>query len=85
MPVGVSNFTGVSRSTRELEKQLTQKETAEICGVSVATVRRWIAAGELRAYRFGKRYIRIDPADLRKMRREVNPATYEIVSGGDAR
>ena len=35
-------------------------------------------------YYFGKRALRIDPADLRAMRREVNPATYAAQNGGDA-
>lgn len=67
-----------------VEPQLTIQATAEIMGTSVPTVRRWIARGELRAYRYGSRTIRIDPVDLRAMRREVNPATYTAQNGGDA-
>lgn len=36
---------------------------AQICGVSVSTVRRWAAAGEFPVHRLG-RQIRIDPLDL---------------------
>lgn len=64
--------------------QLTIADVAELTGTSDSTVRRWIADGELRAYYFGKRAIRIDPADLRAMRKEVNPVTFSHVNGGDA-
>ncbi|WP_336637464.1 excisionase family DNA-binding protein [Micrococcus luteus] len=61
------------------------QEFAELHSVSVSTVRRMIARGELRAYRIGKRLIRLDPADFGQAMREVNPATYAHVQGGDAR
>lgn len=64
-------------------RPLTISEVADYTATSSSTVRRWIAAGELRAVRFGKRAIRIDPCDLLKMQRELNPATYSVV-GGDA-
>ncbi|OAV63121.1 helix-turn-helix domain-containing protein [Enteractinococcus helveticum] len=64
--------------------QLTIADVAELTGTSDSTVRRWIADGDLRAYYFGKRAIRIDPADLNAMRKEVNPATFAHVNGGDA-
>lgn len=83
MPGPVHSIPGVSRKRDAIEQQLTVKEVAEVTGTSVPTVRRWIADGQLRAYYFGKRALRIDPADLRAMRREVNPATYAVV-GGDA-
>ena len=84
MPGPVHSIPGVSRNRVAIEQQLTLKEVAEVTGTSVPTVRRWISAGQLRAYYFGKRALRIDPADLRAMRREVNPATYAVVNGGDA-
>ncbi|MDN5731202.1 MAG: helix-turn-helix domain-containing protein [Yaniella sp.] len=59
-------------------------QSAEAAGVSTSTIRRWIARGHLRAYKFGPRAIRIDPADLNGMAEEVNPATFEHVNGGDA-
>lgn len=46
-------------------------------GMSEATVRRAIAHGELRAYKYG-RSLRIDPADVDKWRRPVT------TSGGGA-
>lgn len=54
-----------------LERQLTLPEVAELLGVSTSSVRRLIARGDLRAYRYGPRLIRVDPADLRAMREPV--------------
>ena len=51
---------------------LTVKDVAEMCGVSLKTVRRWIASGELHVYRLG-RQLRVSPADLAtflKLRRQ---------------
>lgn len=64
---------------------LSQAQTAEFYGVSLSTVRRWIAQGKLRAYKIGSRAIRIDPADLHSIAEEINPATFEHVSGGGSR
>lgn len=61
----------MSRSTPILDRQLTQKEAAEILGVSERTIRNWISTGELRAHRYGPRIVRIDPADLKRLRRPV--------------
>lgn len=63
-----------------LEQQYSQKQVADILGVDIATVRRWIAQGELRAYRLGPRVIRIDAADLRQFREQIAPATFEHVN-----
>ena len=46
---------------REYESML---EAAARTGVSVRTLRRRIAAGQLRAYRSGPRIIRLDPKDV---------------------
>jgi excisionase family DNA binding protein len=51
---------------------LTVKDVAEICGVSLRSVRRWIASGELHVYRLG-RQLRVSEADLAtflKLRRQ---------------
>lgn len=71
-------------SRSEIAPPLSIKEAAEYTGTSESSVRRWIARGELRAFKYGHRAIRIEIADLRKMRREVNPATYSAMHGGDA-
>lgn len=46
-------------------------ETANHLGTSPNTIRRMIARGELRAYRYGPRLIRIDPADVRQVGQPV--------------
>lgn len=48
---------------------------ANILGISVHTLRRRIAAGELPAFRTGRRIIRIRVSDLKKLLRRV-PTTY---------
>lgn len=47
---------------------------ADILGISVHTLRRRIAAGELPAFRTGKRIIRVRVSDLERLLRRV-PAT----------
>lgn len=46
------------------KQYLSVAEFAQLSGVHPRTVRRRIADGTIRAYRFGPRVIRIDPADL---------------------
>ncbi|WP_271395915.1 helix-turn-helix domain-containing protein [Neomicrococcus lactis] len=65
------------------EPRFTLERTAEFLDCSVITVRRMISRGELRAYRYGKRLIRIDPADLQATRKVINPITFNVVNGGD--
>ena len=47
---------------------------ADILGISVHTLRRRIAAGELAAFRTGRRIIRVRVSDLEKLLRRV-PST----------
>ena len=54
---------------------LTQEDFARALGISVHTLRRRIAAGELPAFRTGRRIIRIRVSDLEKLLRRV-PTTY---------
>lgn len=56
------------------EKLLTQAEAATLTGLSLATIRRRIASGDLRAYRLGPRCIRVDRDDLAAMYRAVGEA-----------
>ena len=53
--------------TADLERLLTVEEVAALENVSTKTVRRRIAAGDLRAIRYG-RSLRIRPQDLRAYR-----------------
>lgn len=61
-----------SRIANHPSQMFTIASTAEYLGCSQDTIRRMIARGELKAYRYGKsRLIRIDPADLDKIRKPV--------------
>ncbi len=53
---------------------LTLDAAAEVLGVCTATVRRRITDGSLRAYRTGKRLIRIRAQDLDELLREIPSA-----------
>ncbi len=53
-------------------KKLSIQQVADDYGVSTRTIRRYIASGDLRAWRVGANgTIRIDVADLEKMLRPV--------------
>ncbi|TSI12612.1 helix-turn-helix domain-containing protein [Brevibacterium aurantiacum] len=43
-------------SEKSMKTYLTIAQVAEVTQTSTTTVRRWIAQGELRAYRFGAQY-----------------------------
>ena len=48
---------------RALPRLYTAEEIADLCGVSVKTVHRWIGGGDLVAHRFG-RLLRVSASDL---------------------
>jgi len=75
----------VSKTDTDVRQHLSIKEVADLTGSSYDTVRRWISRGQLRAYYFSKRMIRIDWNDVLAMREEVNPATFDYVNGGGAK
>lgn len=50
---------------------------AEHLDVSPEVVRRWISRGELRAYKYGPKLIRIDPADVRRMGRPIGAPRWQ--------
>ena len=50
-------------------------QAADILGISVHTLRRRIAAGDLPAFRTGRRIIRVRIADLEKLLRRVPSAS----------
>lgn len=52
---------------RPLERQMTRKEAAEILGVRIETISRYIKAGTLKAAKIGKRAVRIDPQSVRAL------------------
>ena len=47
-----------------IRKPLTRFEAAEFLQVSLASVNRYVKAGTLRAFKIGKRLVRIDPASV---------------------
>lgn len=53
---------------------LSVREAAQRVGVSEKTIRRYIDAGRLRAFRFGSKLIRVDIADLDAMLTAAHPA-----------
>jgi excisionase family DNA binding protein len=54
----------VSTSTLAARTWLTQDEAANYLGVTDRTLRRYVASGELPAYRLGSRLLRFKQADL---------------------
>ena len=50
------------------------QEAAACCNVDPRTIRRWIAAGRINAYRVGPRLIKVDVAELDKVLRPVGGA-----------
>jgi excisionase family DNA binding protein len=53
-----------SKTSSDSPRLETLRRAAERNSVSVDTIRRRIATGELKAYRLGKRVIRVDLADV---------------------
>jgi excisionase family DNA binding protein len=61
------------------KKNITLQEAAEHYGVSVKTIRRYIAEGRLRAYKLGSRTIRVSLDDVEALARPI-PAAQPIIS-----
>ncbi|GAB3652921.1 hypothetical protein GCM10027596_02650 [Nocardioides korecus] len=61
---------------RAVPVYLSLEDAAEAMSVSVKTIRRWIAAGTLPAYRCGKRAIRIRLEDLEAAPRQIPSARW---------
>jgi excisionase family DNA binding protein len=52
-------------------KKISMAQVADEAGVCVRTIRRYIASGDLKAFRLGPRAIRIDSDDLAALLRPV--------------
>lgn len=65
---------------RTISVYVSLNEATECMSVSVKTIRRWIAAGTLPAYRCGKRAIRIKLEDLEAAPRPI-PSSAVVRSG----
>ena len=61
---------------RQVPVYLSLEEAADCMSVSVKTIRRWIAAGTLPAYRCGRRAIRIKLDDLEAAPRRIPSARW---------
>jgi excisionase family DNA binding protein len=61
---------------RSIPVYLSLEEAADCMSVSVKTIRRWIAAGTLPAYRCGQRAIRIRLEDLKAAPRQIPSARW---------
>jgi excisionase family DNA binding protein len=73
MPVNNSHVAANRRERRHPEL-IGLQQAAGRCGVNYRTIRRWIAAGRLNAYRVGPRLIKIDVAELDKIMQPVGGA-----------
>lgn len=62
-------------TTRARRVMLSINDVAHECNVDPRTVRRWIAAGHLKAARLGHNTVRIDPADVDAMYRPTGTAS----------
>ncbi len=62
-----------TKQQNKLAEQLSIAQAAQRLNMSTETIRRLINRGELKAYRYGPRLIRIDANDLLALREEVNP------------
>ena len=62
MSTNLTQITGVAGS-----QYLTIEQAAELLGASKTTIRRLIKHGNLKAYRYGPRMIRIKPSDIERM------------------
>lgn len=64
-------------ATQTFRKPLTRNEAADVLQVSIASINRYIKAGTLRAYKIGKRLVRIDPASVEALLQTAPAATLE--------
>ena len=64
----------MSASAVATSQWLTLAQAAEILGVCTRTIRRRIAAGELPAYKIGRKAIRIKIADLDRISQRIPAA-----------
>jgi excisionase family DNA binding protein len=60
--------------TLEPGRLVTTRHAAEVCGVHINTIRKWIGQGRLRAYRVGPQKLRVDRDDLAALIVPVVPA-----------
>lgn len=54
------------------------QEAADALGVSIRTIRRWVAEGKLTAYRVGPKLLRLDPAEVDALSRQLPTAPVRV-------
>lgn len=59
---------------RHSGKLITLQEAADLVGVHARTLRRYISTGRIEGYRIGPRLVKVDPADLDKLKRPIPTA-----------
>jgi len=64
----------MTTNTISTSQLLSPNQAAELLGLSVRTIRRRIATGQLPAYRSGRKVIRIKTADLDRIFRRIPAA-----------
>ena len=56
-----------SESQNNVQRKLTRRESAEILGVSISSVNRYIKSGKLKAVNISPRLVRIDPESVQML------------------
>ena len=64
-------MTTIRSRPKQEHRYLSVEDAAIYVGVSTQTIRRSIDSGELPAYRFGKKLVRVEQADLDAMLRRI--------------
>lgn len=62
------------KRTKPESKLVGLTEAASVCGVCTRTIRRYISAGKIAAYRVGPRLIRVDPDELNRVMYRIGRA-----------
>lgn len=61
----------LNRRERRHPELIGLQEAADRCGVHYRTIRRWVASGDLKAVRVGRRLLKVDAADLEALMQPV--------------
>jgi excisionase family DNA binding protein len=68
------NAIPLNRRERRHPELISLQDAADRCGVCYRTIRRYVAAGRLDAVRVGPRLLKVDAADLEKIKQPVGGA-----------
>lgn len=67
------------------EGMLTAEELAERLGLEPETIRRWAVSGLIPSYRCGKRVVRFDYDEVKKVMRNIGYVNINNPGGGHAK